>query len=365
MNRTATRRDKLRRLIRKADIDALLVSSTPNVTYLTGFTGDSAVLVLGRDHELMVSDGRYSQQIQEECAGLELYVRRAAAGESLLQATSKVIRRMKIVRVAYESSALTVAALGQLEEALPKLQWTGWTGQIEQLRWRKDAEELRQIREAIAMAQRAFEMLRMTIRPQDTEKDAADQLETFLRRAGAQRSSFQTIVAAGARAALPHARPGSVAVGNSALLLVDWGARGKLYNSDLTRVLVSRRIPTKLQTVYKVVLRAQRRAIERIRPGIRAKQVDAEARAVIGQAGFGRSFTHSTGHGVGLEVHEAPVLGPKSETVLEPGMVVTVEPGIYCPGWGGVRIEDMVLVTRDGHEILSSLPKNLDALRTL
>jgi Xaa-Pro aminopeptidase len=195
-----------------------------------------------------------------------------------------------------------------------------------------------------------------------TEKEAADRMETLVREAGGVGTSFETIVAIGLHAAQGHARPDLRPLEPGKPMVVDWGAAGRYYKSDLTRTLCIRTIPAKLEAIYKVVLRAQERAIKKIRPGIRGQVVDAEARMTIEKAGFGRFFSHGTGHGIGLEVHEAPALRPNSQAILKPGMVVTVEPGIYVRGWGGVRIEDDVLVTRTGHEVLSTLPKNLDSV---
>jgi Xaa-Pro aminopeptidase len=357
MHAPATRRDKLRPRLIKQRADAVLVSNEANVRYLTGFRGDSSWLVVGRDKCVLISDGRYTGEIAEECPDLDTHIRRTT-GEKLAAALAKVLRSMRVSRLAYERS-ITVAELGELEQELRRTQLVGWDGAVEALRARKDAAEIEAIRGAIGMAERAFRMLQATLRPSDTEKELADQMENFLRRSGAERASFETIIAVGERTALPHARPTSAPVREAAPLLVDWGASGPLYKSDLTRMLVVRKIPAKLEAVYEVVLRAQQRAISKIRPGVRGRDVDAEARAAIAESGYGRFFTHGTGHGIGLEIHEAPSLRPNSETVLQPGMVVTVEPGIYLRGWGGVRIEDDVLVTRDGHEVLSSLPKGL------
>ena len=203
-------------------------------------------------------------------------------------------------------------------------------------------------------------MLRATVRPEQTEKELADELACQLRLFGAKDCAFPSIVAVGPRAALPHAVPGANRVGEGEILLVDWGADEGLYNSDLTRVLVTGRISPKLRRVYGVVLDAQTKAIAAVRPGVTGHDVDAVARGVIAKAGFGRFFGHGLGHGLGLEVHEAPRLAVNNLTVLKPGMVVTVEPGIYLPGWGGVRIEDDLLVTRHGHEVLTNVPKQLE-----
>ena len=354
------RRDKLRRRVVEQGVDALLVSSEKNVTYLSGFSGDSSHLLLARDDTVLVSDARYTEQIEQECGQLATYIRPTTA-EAMSQAVRGVAATLRIQRLAFEAPHLTVSQFGEFKQQMPTTEFIGWDGAVEALRARKDAHEIAALREAIRFAEHAFAMLRSTLRPGDTEKGLADRMEMLMRGAGAKRGAFDTIIAVGTRAALPHARPGDQAIIEEVPLLVDWGASGPSYQSDLTRVLVANRIPAKLEAVYDVVLKAQRRAIGKIRPGVMAQDVDAEARATIEESGFGRFFAHSTGHGLGLEVHEAPFLRPDSQTVLEPGMVVTVEPGIYMRGWGGVRIEDDVLVTPDGHEVLSSLPKDLDS----
>ncbi len=192
-----------------------------------------------------------------------------------------------------------------------------------------------------------------------TEKQVAADLEHQIRRFGGKGLSFPAIVAGGAWAALPHAVPGDRKIGDDDFTLIDWGANAGLYISDLTRVLVTGKISPKLDKIYNIVLEAQLAGIEAIRPGVTCGEVDAAARSVIAKAGYGKQFGHGLGHGIGLEVHEAPRLGGNQETELKPGMVVTVEPGIYIPGWGGVRIEDDILVTKKGHEVLSNVPKEL------
>jgi Xaa-Pro aminopeptidase len=187
-------------------------------------------------------------------------------------------------------------------------------------------------------------------------------MEHYIRRAGGKESSFPPIVAAGQRAALPHAPPTVQAIGEEELLLVDWGAKGRLYMSDLTRVLAIRRISPKLAEVHKVVANAQQRALDAVRPGVTAEEVDAAARSAIAESGQAGAFGHGLGHGIGLQIHEGPWLRPHSTTVLQPGMVFTIEPGVYLPGWGGVRIEDDVLVTPDGCEVLTQVPRDLESL---
>jgi Xaa-Pro aminopeptidase len=238
---------------------------------------------------------------------------------------------------------------------------TATSGLVENLRLIKDKYEIARIRAAVLQAENAFAALRSKLRPEMTEKEAADELEHQFRLFGAKDAAFPTIVAVGPRAALPHATPSSRRrIGEADFVLIDWGANEGLYRSDLTRVLVTGRISPKFERIYQVVLAAQNQAIAAIRPGVVAHNVDNVARSMIAKAGFGRQFRHGLGHGLGLFVHESPRLAVKNQTVLKPGMVVTVEPGIYLPGWGGIRIEDDVLVTRTGHEVLTHVPKRLE-----
>jgi Xaa-Pro aminopeptidase len=355
------RRDRLRAALAKTGAEALLVTDFTNVTYLSGFSGDDSFLLLHRDGDLLLSDPRYTTQLGEECPGLELHIR--SPGISILLATIKVLRSAKIRRLAIEGDAMTVGMRERIAEKLPKMEMRATSGLVEKLRQIKDKGEIAQLRQAVWYAEKAFAVIRAGLQPDKTEKDIADELETQMRRFGARSGAFPAIVGVGPRAALPHATPGSHRVGDSGFVLIDWGAKGGLYHSDLTRVLVTGKISPKFarfERIYRVVLEAQTRAIAAIRPGATSQEIDGIARGVISQAGFGRRFGHGLGHGVGLAIHEAPRLAAKNTTVLRPGMVVTVEPGIYLPGWGGVRIEDDVLVTRHGHEVLTSVPKEWD-----
>lgn len=341
--------------------DALLVSNPVNVTYLTGFTGDTTALLLCRDRAVMVSDARYTEQIAEECPGLDAVIRPPV--KPLPTAIAETIGKLGFRSIGFDSAHLTVAEFETLHGQTKTVDWKPEHNRVEAMRAVKDESEVAGIREAIDIAERAFTVFRALLRPHDCEKDLHDAMEMYIRRAGGRCSSFPPIIAAGERAALPHAPPTGKRVGDGAMLLVDWGASGQLYKSDLTRVLALGTISPKLEEIYTVVLRAQTTAIRAVRPGVSAKDVDAEARAVIAQAGFGDFFGHGVGHGIGLDIHEAPAVRPNSEAVLEPGNVVTIEPGIYLPGWGGVRIEDDVLVTPDGCEVLTTVPKELASIR--
>lgn len=352
-------------------LDALLLSHPVSVSYLTHFSGDSSNLVLTARKAILVSDGRYTEQIAEECPGLEAHIR--PANVPLAKATAEVLTQLGGRSVGFESAHLSVADLETLRELAPTLEWKGGRDRVEKLRAVKDESEVEQIRAAIGIAERAFAMFKAMLRPGDTEKDLHDAMEGYVRRAGGRSCSFPTIAAVGARAALPHAPPGDSVVGDDPLLLVDWGASGRFYKSDLTRVLVARnysafsgpgrrdRDDGKLEKVYDAVLRAQAAAIGALRPGVTGNDVDAAARGVLSAVGLNEYFMHGLGHGLGLQVHEAPSLRTGSTDVLQAGMVVTIEPGVYLPGWGGVRIEDDVLVTPDGCEVLTHLPKDLSA----
>lgn len=370
MDCPARRRDQLARVLPPEGLDALLISSPVNVTYLTGFTGDSSVLLLGRERAVLVSDRRFTEQITEECPGLETYIR--PPSQKLPEAVAEVLTKLGFRSVGFETGALSVAEFEALKAAALVVNWKGAAERVEQLRAVKDESEVAHLREAIRIAEQAFCAFRALLRPEDSEKDLCDALEGYVRRAGGQGSSFPPIVAVGERAALPHAPPTGRVVGSGELLLVDWGATGPTsYRSDLTRILDTRTksdfragaSATKLEKVYAVVLRAQEAALRAVRPGAAGRDVDAAARKVIADAGFGDYFGHGLGHGIGLQIHEAPAVRPNSDAVLQAGMVITLEPGIYLPGWGGVRIEDDVLVTPEGAEVLTHVPKRLEEMR--
>jgi Xaa-Pro aminopeptidase len=359
MSQFALRRKKLRALIKKAEADALLVTNFKNVTYLTGFTGDDSYLLVTLDGETLVSDMRFTTQLGEECPGLALEIR--APGMKLLTAVAGVVKRAKVERLAIEGNSATVSFHQSLTKALQNVATTATENLVERLRVVKDKSEIEATRLACQQARRAFDVVRAGLTLEMTELEVAAELEYQARRFGARALSFPPIVAVGPRAALPHARPSQRKLVESDFMLVDWGVNSGLYMSDLTRIIVTGRISPKLRKVYGVVLKAQLAAIDAIRPGATCEQVDRVARRIITRAGFGKAFGHGLGHGTGLDIHEAPRLAVGQKTKLRPGMIVTVEPGVYLPGWGGVRIEDDVLVTRTGHEVLTDVPKQLDS----
>ena len=369
----AVRRRNLARQLKPLGLDALLVSNPVNVTYVTGFTGEASYLIVGWARQLLVTDGRFTGQLADECPGLELHVRPPTT--TTPPAVAKVLTDLGFKTVGFESKHVTVAMLETWKELAKSLDWAPQAGLVEAMRVIKDSREVEQIREAIAIAERAYTMFRAMIEPDATERQLCDALEMYVRKAGGTATSFPSIVAAGERSALAHAPPTSRTVRSADWLLLDWGAAGGYYKSDLTRLLITRRSwfrprktrpdDPKLAKVYAAVLAAQERAIAAIRPGIEAKAVDAAARTALAEFGYDKAFTHGLGHGLGLQVHEAPDLRASSTDVLQPGMVVTVEPGVYLPGWGGVRIEDDVLVTPAGCERLTTLPRDFAAAEIL
>lgn len=365
------RRGRLRELLRSASADAMLVTNPVNVRYLTGFTGcDSYALITTRDDSIL-SDPRYEQQIGEQCPKLSAHIRKP--GERLLPFACDKLRELGVDRLVVESQFLSVADYDFLVEQRVAGELSKGGVAVEQLREIKDSDELLALRRAVSLAERVFGGLRAQLTTRHTERDVANWIEYQLRCLGADGCSFSPIVAVGPRAALPHATPGSSLIGDSPFVLVDWGAAFEGYRSDLTRVLVTGKLAAKFSKAYQVVLAAQTAAISALRPGVSVADIDRAAREVIASAGMSKRFSHALGHGIGLDIHEAPRVGqnltPKkttsnsSERVLQAGMVITIEPGVYFPEWGGIRIEDDVLITPTGCEVLSSLPRDVDANR--
>lgn len=358
MTRFAKRRDRLCRLMRKQQVEAILVTNFVNVSYLSGFSGEDSYLLVTPNSSIMLSDQRFATQLQQECPDFELEIR--GPGKKMLSSVSDVIKKIKVRQLGIEAHSMSVSLHAALQEALHNCQLIATDGLTEQLRMIKDREEIAGTRRACQIARRTFDVVQALLTPEMTEKRVAAELEYHARLFGGKCMSFPSIVAVGPRAALPHATPTDQQIGADDFVLIDWGVNEGQYMSDLTRILVTGKILPKLRKVYTVVLKAQLAGIKAIRPGVTAGSVDQAARSVIEKAGFGKQFGHSLGHGTGLEIHEAPRLGSGQDTVLKPGMIVTVEPGIYLPGWGGVRIEDDVLITRGGHEVLTTVPKELD-----
>lgn len=359
MANSAARLKKLRSSLRRLKADGLLVTNFINVTYLTGFTGDDSYLLVTQDDAVLVSDMRYTTQLEQECPELKTVIR--APGQQMLPTTVEVIQKHRIGRLAVESASIALGLYESLKSELGKAEVVGSDRLVETLRMVKDKEEIEETRLAGVQAAKAFQVARAMITPKTTEREIAAELEYQARRFGGKGLSFEPIVAVGERSALPHGRATDKRVEESDFLLIDWGVVCETYVSDLTRMVVTGKLSPKFSKLYQIVLDAQLAGIEAIKPGVSCEAVDEAARKVITKAGYGDKFGHGLGHGTGLEVHEAPRLAKgQKDVLLEPGMIVTVEPGIYFPEWGGIRIEDDVLVTKTGHEVLTSVPKQLE-----
>ncbi len=337
--------------------DAILVSNIKNVRYLSGFTGSSAYLLVSRDKSWFLTDGRYTTQAKDEVSGSRVKIYKKA-----LEAVAESVSELKVRTLCFEGSDLSYDNFLKLKKALPKAALRPLSGAVARLRARKEPFEISLIRESVKALDRGYRTARETLAAGVREKDAALLIERSFRESGGDSTAFDTIIASGPRGALPHGKASDKKIRKGELVVVDMGVLRSGYNSDETRTYCIGKATAEQKKVYSTVLAAQELAIEKIRPGAKASDVDAAARGHIDRAGYGRYFDHGLGHGVGLDVHEGPSLSPLSADVLEEGMVVTVEPGIYIPDWGGVRIEDMVRVTRGGCEVLTKTPRDFVCL---
>ena len=349
----AARCSKLLRTARHYAARAVLVTKPENVFYLSGFTGEDSWLIVAPRKRILVTDSRFAEEARLSCPDIEAHIRKGGVARE----TAGILKRLRLP-TAFEEGHLTVQAYRMLSGALKRRVRLVRTANLaESLRLVKDRHEIAAIRRAILVAEKAFKRALADARPSDDESRFAGVLDYYMRLAGAETSAFPTIAAVEPNSSLPHAKPGTQRLCDSHTLLVDWGARVARYNSDLTRVLWWGKVPAQLSRIWRVAKAAQKAALAAIRPGVSARRVDAVTRKVIADAGFGEFFGHGLGHGAGLEVHEGPTLSLRSTVRLREGMVLTVEPGIYLPGTGGVRVEDMVLVTAKGAEILTHVSR--------
>ena len=355
-DRPAVRRKNLVRRFRAEGIDGLLLTDCRNIFYLSGFRGDDSALLVTRDDAFLITDSRFEEEAAEMVRGIHLVVRKR---HGLMRTCAETARKAGVGRLGVEAKDITLTQADELDKCRRKMGIHKTRDVVENLRLIKDASELAAIRKALKIAEEGFRLTLAAIGPGMSERDAALHLDRTMQDLGAQESAFPTICAAGSRASLPHAMPTTRKIRKGEPVLFDWGARCDMYHSDLTRLACWDRIPPTFSRIYGILLAAQRRAIAAVRPGRRAADVDESARASLRAHRFGKRFGHGLGHGVGLAIHEAPILGPKQDALLRPGMVMTIEPGVYFPGRGGVRIEDVVLVTHTGCKVLSSAPKTL------
>jgi len=360
--------ERLRAKMVEKSLDALMVCVEENRRYVSGFTGEdghydetAGILFITANRLLLATDSRYVEQAKAECPGWEIYCYK----KGLAHALPDIVKRLSVKKLGFEPARVSVLQYRKMKESLDE----AGTGVrlmpaeplVEKLRQIKDQEEVEAIRASLRVAEKAFLDLVPSLSPDRSERDVAWELERRMRESGADSSAFPCIVASGPNAALPHAVPTRLPMGAQRPLLFDWGARINGYCSDISRTIPLGKADDTFKRVFETVARAQQKALARIRPGVSSQEVDAAAREHIRRAGFEGRFGHGLGHGVGLAVHEDPRVGPNKETTLEAGMVFTVEPGIYLPEWGGVRLENMVLVTEDGCEVLNELPVRMEA----
>jgi len=354
----ASRRRALERRMVDEKLDAFVVSFGPNVRYLTGFTGSNGLLVMLPGRAALFTDPRYRIQAAQE---VDCPVQVTAG--PMLPRIAAFLRRAKSRRIGFEKSRMSVEAFETLKDALPmRSSLEPVAGWIERQRMIKSPAEIEAIRRSVELNSRAFEQVARQIRPGMREWELAAELDYRSRRLGAEGPAFETIVAAGRRTALPHARPTAARLPANGMVLVDMGAMLAGFASDMTRMLFLGKPAPRGKRMYAAVLEAQLAAIDAVRPGVKAQAVDRAARRVLARHNFDHAFVHSTGHGLGLEIHEPPRLGKREKTVLEPGMAITIEPGVYFEEFGGIRIEDTVVVTANGCEVLTPTSKGLHTI---
>ena len=354
-------RQRVRRLqasLAHSGLDALLVTHLPNIRYLCGFTGSAAILAISERRAILFTDGRYTQQAREEVQAASVRIEKGKS--AMASATGWLKGQRALKRVGVEPEHLTLAEKDTLAAAVPnRARLVKAPPVVERMRMVKDADEIRLIRDACSLGVRLFDHLRATIRPGTTESDVAGQLEFRARKLGAEQMAFSSIIAAGERSALPHGRASRAKLPRRGFVVCDFGVILTGYCSDMTRTLSMGRVSPNARRIYEAVSEAQQAALHAVRPAATVGEVDFAARNLLRKNKLSKYFTHSTGHGLGLEIHEAPRLAEGQREVLQPGMVVTVEPGVYLPGKFGVRIEDTVVVTQTGCEILTVCSKEL------
>lgn len=351
----ARRLKQCRQQFRGARADAFLLTNEVDYFYLTGFTAEESAVLLTGSAVHLITDSRFLNEVKRDCPFARVWMRKGLLNDEIANACTKLM----VKRLAVQANHFTIGDQADFKKRLPGVRVVPAPPTVVELRRLKSAAELKTMGEAIRVAEEAFLSTQDSIRAGQTELDLAARLEYEMRKRGASSPAFPTICAEGPNAASPHAKPGKRKIHKGSAILIDWGARVQGYNSDLTRMVFFGSVSSPIREVFDVVLAAQIEAIGAVRPGRRMCDIDAVARKVIADAGYGDRFTHGLGHGLGLDVHEPPSLSWRSEEELTPGMVVTVEPGVYLPGVGGVRIEDDVVVTERGCRVMTRLPKSL------
>jgi len=351
-----SRRSALEVLLSERQLDCLLTTGSANWYYLTGFTGEAGALLLSRKGATLVTDGRFMVQGREETSGVRILQQR----NSLFESVGQFLKQAGHRSVGFDPAQLTVVQMQTLRKAAAgRVRWMAAPGVVESLRMRKDASELAIMRKAAVLAGEIMEIAIGLLKPGVQENEVAAEVEYQMRKLGASGSSFETIVAFGERSALPHARPTAKRLGKNELVVLDLGVILGHYCSDMTRTVFVGRAPKRIRGWYRTVLEAQGAAIAAAKEGASCGDVDAAARQVLAGHKLDRFFVHSTGHGLGLEVHEDPRVAKGQKKLLEPGNVITIEPGVYVESIGGIRIEDDVAIHAGDTEVLTRVPRDL------
>ena len=344
-----TRITKLRAKMEKEAVDGTIITYLPNIYYLIGFTGSNGILLITHREAILFTDFRYKEQCVREIKGAETFIIK----DSLLDEFAAHPLLKSLNKIGFEDTTIRYATYSTLKQKLTSKELVPFKNKVEELRKIKDPQEIEVIKKAAQIAHTVFNSIVPIAQPGIKEEDIAIELEYQFRKHGAEKASFDTIVASGPNAALPHARASNKRLQEGETVTFDFGVLYEHYASDTTRTIILGKNP-KAREIYKIVQQAQEKAINSIKQGVQLKEIDAIARNIITEAGYGKYFGHSLGHGIGIEVHEEPKVSKKSEDIVQPGMVFTIEPGIYLPNWGGVRIEDMIVVTEKGIEIITN-----------
>jgi Xaa-Pro aminopeptidase len=349
------RLEAVKKKVTESRLQGFLVTSLPNIRYLTGFTGSNAVLLILPERNLFFTDNRYRTQVSGEVEGALITI----VPGSLLEALSRRLTHKGRRRIGFEAGSFTVSAFRNLKEYTRGTSFVPTNGLVEQFRAYKDESEISKIKRAAEITDRVFNKILAILKPGIRELDVAAEITYWHRRFGAESEAFDPIVASGIRGALPHARASANKIKKGELVTIDMGCRVEGYHSDLTRTVSVGKPSTEMDKIYGIVLNAQQRSLDEARPGVQVNSLDAIARTAIRERGYGKFFCHSLGHGLGLEVHELPRISSKSRDVLKKGSVITIEPGVYIPQVGGVRIEDDIIIRENDNEVLSKVPKKL------
>ncbi len=348
--------EKLKKIMQEKKADALIVSKECNIRYISRFRGEGYLYISDR-RQAVLTDSRYTTQAKEEAREFEILEISSTCGyEELFR---RLMEEDGAARIGFEDQHISYAGYESWQKNIPGREWIGLGESLNQLRMVKEPWELERLEKAEAIGDAAFSHILTVIKPGITELEIAAELEYAMKKNGASGTSFDTIVASGIHSAMPHAIPSEKKVESGDFVTMDFGCRYDGYCSDMTRTIVVGKASDRQKEIYRTVLEAQLAALDFIKAGLRGREVDQVARDVIAKAGYGQYFGHGLGHSVGLLIHEEPRLSLKDMTVLEENMIETVEPGIYVPGFGGVRIEDMVVVTKDGHRNLTHSKKEL------